>query len=108
MATGWIGMVNSEAKSWAAQLPQSLTKNKNALAYFETARAWTGAAICDDSGTGAIKPFVIGGGDLPLQRHAARRRGLGGNLLGGRNGQGRRPEPAQVPGMAAGRDAQRR
>lgn len=61
MATGWIGMVNSEAKSWAAQLPQSLTKNKNALAYFETARAWTGAAICDDSGTGAIKPFVIGG-----------------------------------------------
>lgn len=60
MATGWIGMVNSEAKSWAAQLPQSLTKNKNTLAYFETARAWTGAAICDDSGTGAIKPFVIG------------------------------------------------
>ena len=79
-------MVNSEAKSWAAQLPQSLTKNKNALAYFETARLGQGRHM-RRFGYGRHQAVRNRGGELPLQRHAARRRGLGGNLLGGRNGQ---------------------
>ena len=54
----------------------------------------------------AIKPFVIGRKNFLFSD--ARRRGLGGHLLGGHHRQGQRAEPAQIPGMAADRGAERR
>lgn len=56
----------------------------------------------------AIKPFVIGRKNF-LFSDAPRGAEASAEIYSVvATGQGRRPEPAQVPGMAAGRDAQRR
>lgn len=45
--------------------------------------------------------------ELPIQRHFAQHRGIGGDVLDRDHSQGKRPEPAQVREVAARGDAQR-